>query len=265
MSRRLTTLEAALGAKLFLRNADGLIPTETAADLLAHAERMETEVLQMQMELLGRDARLSGRLRLSIPPPLAQHLMMPMIADFMRAYPAIDLEVMSTYGFSDLDRQHADVAIRFQHSPEPHLMGRRLPEFAYSVYASPDYIAAHRFQGPTATARWIIWADGDRTSAWFRGTALPDCASGPLIPDPLAQIAAARAGLGMVYTLCFMGDADPALRRVPGVGILRDRPGWILTHPDARSSQRVRVCVAYLCEVLSQHRQILAGERGSLV
>ena len=85
VSRRLATLEAALGAKLFLRNADGLIPTETAGDLLAHAERMETEVLLMQMELLGRDARLSGRVRLSIPPPLAQHLLMPMIVDFMRA------------------------------------------------------------------------------------------------------------------------------------------------------------------------------------
>ena len=68
----------------------------------------------------------------------------------------------------------------------------------------------------------------------------------------------------MVYTMCFIGDADPALHRVPGVGVMRDRPGWILTHPDARSSQRVRVCVAYLSEALSQHRQILAGERGSL-
>jgi len=69
----------------------------------------------------------------------------------------------------------------------------------------------------------------------------------------------------MVYTLCFVGDADPALRRVSGVGVMRDRPGWILTHPDARSSQRVRVCVDYLIDALSQHRQILAGERGGLV
>jgi len=259
VSRRLASLEQALGARLFLRNSEGLVPTETAADLLPHAERMESEVQRLQMEILGRDARLSGRLRLSVPPPLAQHLVMPILADFLQLYPAIEIEVISTLAFSDLDRQHADIAIRFQHSPEPHLLGRRLPDMAYSVYASPAYVATRRFHGKEADAEWLIWAESDRTSAWFRGTALPDCRTGPLIPDPLAQIAAARAGLGMVYTMCFIADADPGLQRVPGVPLMKDRPGWILTHPDARSSQRVRVCVAHLAEGIARHRQALAG------
>lgn len=264
VSRRLAGLEAALGAKLFLRHADGLTPTETAIALIGPAERMESEVQRLQMELLGRDARLTGRLRLSLPPPLAQHLMMPILADFMKAYPAIDLEVISTLGFSDLDRQHADVAIRFQHNPDPHLVGRRLPEVAYSVYASADYIARHRFHGAEANAEWIIWSENDRRSGWFRGTALPDCGTGPIIPDPMAQIAAARAGLGMVYTLCFIADADPTLHRVPGVGVMQDRPAWILTHPDARSSQRVRVCVNFICDALTRHSRALAGARAHL-
>lgn len=264
VSRRLAGLEAALGAKLFLRHADGLTPTETAVALIGPAERMESEVQRLQMELLGRDARLTGRLRLSLPPPLAQHLMMPILADFMKAYPAIDLEVISTLGFSDLDRQHADVAIRFQHNPDPHLVGRRLPEVAYSVYASADYIARHRFHGAEANAEWIIWSENDRRSGWFRGTALPDCGTGPIIPDPMAQIAAARAGLGMVYTLCFIADADPTLHRVPGVGVMQDRPAWILTHPDARSSQRVRVCVNFICDALARHSRALAGARAHL-
>ena len=165
VSRRLTALEQALGAKLFLRNTDGLTATDTAAELLAHAERMESEVQRMQMQLLGRDARLAGRLRLSVPPPLVQHLLMPILADFMRRYPTIELEVLSAYGFSDPDRQHADVAIRFQHSPDPHLTGRRLPEMGYSVYAAPDSIAARQFHGPGADAEWIIWAESDRASA----------------------------------------------------------------------------------------------------
>ena len=42
VSRRLGALEAALGAKLFLRHADGLTPTETAHALLGPAERMES-------------------------------------------------------------------------------------------------------------------------------------------------------------------------------------------------------------------------------
>lgn len=264
VSRRLAALEAALGAKLFLRHSDGLTPTETAIALLGPAERMESEVQRLQMDLLGGDARFTGRLRLSLPPPLAQHLMMPILADFMRAYPAIDLEVISTLGFSDLDRQHADLAIRFQHSPDPHLIGRRLPNVAYSIYATADYISRHRFHGTGADAEWIIWSESDRTSSWFRGTAFPDCRTGPIIADPMAQIAAARAGLGMVYTLCFIADADPSLQRVPGVGAMQDRPAWILSHPDTRNSQRVRVCVNFIAEALARHRSSLAGEQAHL-
>jgi DNA-binding transcriptional LysR family regulator len=264
VSRRLAALETAIGTKLFLRHADGLTPTEAAVALIPVAERMETEVLRLQMDIIGSDARLAGPLRLSLPPPLAQHLMMPILADFARIYPEIELEVASTLAFSDLDLRNADIAIRVQHDPDPHLVGLRLPEFAYSIYANPDYIARNSFQGAQASARWIIWSENDRSSSWFRGTPLADCATGPIVPDPMAQLAAARAGLGMVYTLCFIGDADQTLQRVPGAGVMRDRPAWILTHPEARSSQRVRVCVKFLSEALARHRAALAGEERHL-
>lgn len=260
VSRRLQSLETALGSKLFLRRAEGLGLTEAGTELVAHAERIESNVQAMTSAVLGRDARLSGRLRLSLPPPLAEHLVMPILAGFARTYPEIELEVISTYGFIDLDRQHADIAIRFQVEPDRHLVGRRLPNVAYSVYASPDYIAQHRFQGPKADAAWIIWKDSDRTLPWFAATLFPICGFGPIIPDPLCQIAAARAGMGMAYAPCFIADADPGLVRVPGAGVMQDRPGWILAHPDTRSSHRVRVCMAHLATEIACHRAALAGD-----
>lgn len=259
VSRRLQTLETSLGARLFLRLAEGLALTETGADLVAHAECIESDVLAMQSVLLGRDARLSGRLRVSLPPPLAEHLVMPILAGFAARYPEIELEIISSYSFVDLDRQHADIAIRFQTAPDPHLVGRRLPEIAYSVYASPDYVERHRFQGADADAAWIIWKDSDRVLPWFRETSFQDCGFGPIIADPLAQIAAARAGMGMVYAMCLLGDADPGLARVPGAGLMRDRPGWILAHPIGRSSQRVKVCMEYLASEIARHRTALGG------
>lgn len=264
VSRRLQTLEKALGATLFFRHADGFSPTETGRDLVAHAERIESDMQRLQLEVLGRDSRLAGRLRVAAPPLLAQHLVMPILAEFSRLYPAIDLEVVATYAFTDLDRQHADLAIRFQHDPDPHLVGRRLPALNYSVYATPEYIASHRFQRPNADAAWIIWSAQDRTSGWFRGTPLPDCRLGPMIADPLVQIAAARAGMGMIYSPCFLGDADPGLRRVPGVGVMPDRPGWVLSHPDARSTERVRRCATFLAEGFARHAVALAGSGQAL-
>lgn len=259
VSRRLRTLEAALGARLFLRHAEGLSPTETGTSLQVHAETVESDVLALQAAMDRHDSRLTGRLRVSAPPPITQHLLMPLLGPFLHRNPEIELELISSYDFSDLDRQHADVAIRFQTSPDEHLVGRRLPEMAYSIYAAPDYVRTHRFSGAEADARWIIWSDKDRGSAWFRNSPLADCPLGPVIADPLAQIAAARAGLGMVYTMCFLGDTDPGLMRVPGVGPMVDRPGWILAHPDALSSQRVKLCVRHLAEAFAALHLELAG------
>lgn len=263
VSRRLQSLEAALGAKLFLRHSEGLSPTETGSTLLEHAERVESDVLALQAGMLQRDSRLAGRLRLSAPPPIAHHLLMPMLAPFLQRFPEIELEVISSYDFSDLDRQHADIAIRFQADPDEHLVGRRLPEMAYSIYAAPDYARARQFHGAAADARWIIWSDKDRGSAWFRSSPLPDCPFGPVIADPLAQLAAARAGIGFAYAMCILGDTDPGLIRVPGVGLLTDRPGWILTHPDTRSSERVKVCVRHLAEGFAALRAPLGGRLDS--
>lgn len=263
VSRRLQAFEAVMGAQLFLRHAGGLSPTETGSALLVHAERVESDVLALQAGLLQSDGRLAGRLRISAPPPIAHHLLMPILAPFLQRYPDIEAEVIASYDFTDLDRQHADIAIRFQANPDDHLVGRRLPDLAYSIYATPDYVASHRFHGPGADARWIIWSDKDRGSAWFRASPLPDCGFGPVIPDPLAQLSAARAGLGFVYAPCILADADPALIRVPGMGPMADRPGWILTHPDIRSSQRVKLCVRHLAEGFSALRVPMAGRGGA--
>jgi DNA-binding transcriptional LysR family regulator len=264
VSRRLQALEAALGTTLFLRRADGFWPTETGSDLLAHAEEIESAVQKMQRDLLGRDDRLTGRLRVTLPPPLAEGLVMPMLAEFTRLYPLIDLEVIADYGFADLDRRHADLAIRLQREPDLHLVGRRLPEIAYCIYAAPHYVASHRFVGPEADAGWIIWSDQDHRSGWFRDTPFPDCRLGPVIANPMAQLAAAAAGLGMVYAPCFLGDADPRLVRVPGAGLMQDRPVWLLSHPASRSSQRVRVCVAFLAQAFASQRARLAGDLEAL-
>src|SRR5438045_3776080 len=65
VGRRLKEVEARLGTRLFDRNDEGLIATATGDDLAAAAVRVEEEIHVTEGRLLGRDAELRGRLRVS--------------------------------------------------------------------------------------------------------------------------------------------------------------------------------------------------------
>ncbi len=259
VSRRLSGLEQKLGAKLFIRRADGLIPTETGETILSRAERVEHEVLSLEREVSGRDSNVSGSIRLTAPPPLIHGLLMPHIAEFTELYPNIKIEMVASYDIADLARRNADVAIRFQERPADFLVGRKLPQFSNAVYATSDYISNHTFDGPKPTARWIGWGESKIQPEWQNATEYSKCKTGHLASDPVSQLAAAKAGLGMSYALCFLGDCIPDLIRVPPGATFPERPAWVLTHPDLITSERVRIFVRFLVDTLSQYRSMLSG------
>ena len=97
VSRRLQAMETRLGAKLFDRQPEGFVITPVGEAVVGRAERVESEVHGLELDILGRDARLAGPVRISMPPPLAHHMMMPHIAEFAALYPDIQIEIVSTY------------------------------------------------------------------------------------------------------------------------------------------------------------------------
>lgn len=259
ISRRLTGMEAELGTKLFVRTPSGLAATETGLSIVTRAERIESEVLGLEREIAGSATGLFGPVRISMPPLLAHHLLMPHIAEFIRTYPKIEVEIIAAYEIADLSRQHADIAIRFQDKPDDYLVGRRLPIFANSVYATPEYLATHDFAGSSPTARWVGWGSSRMQPDWKQVKELKHCKVGHMASDPMTQLAAVRENLGIGYLFCLLGDRAPDLVRVPPGRTYKERQGWVLTHPDLITSERVRTCVRFLVDAFAQHSDVLAG------
>jgi DNA-binding transcriptional LysR family regulator len=75
----------------------------------------------------------------------------------------------------------------------------------------------------------------------------------------LAQLAAARAGLGLAALPCFLADSEPALRRVLPRQPALTSELWLLTHPDLRRTARVRAFMDHLAASLRKERGRLAG------
>ncbi len=259
VSRRLESFESRLKTKLFHRQPDGFVLTSAGESILNAAEKVESEMLSLEREAMGQDGKLAGKIKITVPPPIAQYLITPILAKFNNAYPDIALEIDATYSASDLSRRDADIALRIHTPPDDHLLGRRLPDFVEYVYVTKDYAENHTFMGPDANANWIGWGDEEEFPSWVKKSQFPFCRIGVNSGDMLTHLHIAKEGMGMAILPCFIGDEEKDLIRVPKGKEYAARQAWILTHPDLKTTERVRVCVRFLVDEIKKLEPLISG------
>ena len=118
VSRRLSRLEELLGERLLLRTTRRLNITEFGAALLDHARQLESEVEAVAALAESRQARPSGRLRVSMPSDFANLLLTDMLAAFAALHPAVTLELDLSPRRVDLLGENFDLAIRLGDLPD---------------------------------------------------------------------------------------------------------------------------------------------------
>ena len=258
--RRIAQLEERLGPQMFEKLPSGYRLTGAAEEVLELAEQMEASSHQLETRVFGRDQSVRGLLRVTLPPFLATHLLMPDVADFARLHPDIEMEIVSTGEVANLTNREADVAIRIvaDRTTLPlNLHGLKGPELAAGIYMALDRLATWRAGAPDPIRPIVIggqgvpdWADEGEV----RATGVPF-----RTPDAEAQIAAVRQGIGMTRLPCFVGDADPLLARVPGIDLKAHATLWLLTQGETRKTKRVRLFTEFLSRRLAAYAPLLAG------
>ena len=144
LSRRLSAMEAQLGERLMLRTTRRLSVTEFGAAVLEHARQVVAEVDSAMALAQHRQVQPSGHLRVSMPGDLAMLVLDRMLAAFVKAHPAITLELDLSPRRVDLIAENFDLAIRMGELPDDnHLAARRLALFTWGLYASPAWLAEH--------------------------------------------------------------------------------------------------------------------------
>jgi DNA-binding transcriptional LysR family regulator len=212
-------------------------------------------MMALERRVLGRDARLTGKLRVTMPAILATELLMPDLTVFTARYPDIELEVLVSYEPVNLAKREADVAIRLTNTPPAHLIGHRLFRFANAAYTSLHYWEHH----DVAEMTWIGWNDATPHPPWIKTTPFPSIPVRRRLNDPTLQLDAVRAGMGIGWLPCFVADQDPHLRRLaPGTPTL-GRWLCLLTHENLQSSARVQVFIAFMVKAFGTHRALIEG------
>lgn len=245
--RRLESLEAQMEVRLFERLRSGYRLTEAGEAVAEAAERMESEVHDIERQIAGTDVRLEGHIRLSSSEAFAHYVLPPLLPGFRRQYPGIRLDILVNNQIVDLTRRDADVVVRVTPSPPEHLVGRSLAEIGWAAYATPAFLDRAGRDRPFDEYDWIGF-DGSLShiaQARWMARHIPEQRQVMCCDSFGATVAAVANHIGCGALPCVVGDADKRFERLANSHQLTGMKLWVLTHPDLRRSARIRACLQY--------------------
>lgn len=263
MSRRLETLETSLGSTLFTRHSTGVLLTDQGRDLVVHAERVEADIVALERSAAGRDAQLTGTVRLATADTLASHILIPALGAFRDRYPEIDLEIVTGIGAVGLSRREADLALRLVEPKGRDLICRKLVKQANGLYASDSYLVRHPWRAEEGLVghQLVGWDESLShlpLAQWLR-EASGNARVALRLTNLASQIAAVRAGVGVAALPCFLGDQAPDLRRLLGPEQVFVEDLWLILHPDLANSARVRAVADFVSDTVAASRERFEG------
>jgi DNA-binding transcriptional LysR family regulator len=141
VSRQLSALEEELGARLINRTTRRLTLTEGGRSYYERCKRILGDLDEAEAELSEHQVAPAGRLVVSAPVPFGSRFLAPVLADFMRQYPQVDIDLSLTDRFVSLVEEGFDVALRIGPLGDSTLIARRLGSFRRVVCGAPAYLA----------------------------------------------------------------------------------------------------------------------------
>jgi len=251
VSRRITALESAIGAKLFERTPQGYLLTLSGERLISHAEAMETEAIAAT-EGLGRpEAGITGTLRINTLEGFGTFFLAPRIGRFAAMHPRLKVELVMIQQIVALSRREGDVAIALAPPKESRFVTHRLTDYRLGLYAAPAYLARH----PPITKRsdleahaFVGYVDD---LVFTRGLDYLDDVTRGLkarlqSSSLVAQRTITEEGHGLCVLPHFMARGRPGLAAVLPGEVDLTRSYWLLTHGDVAESARVRAFVRFV-------------------
>ena len=137
--RKINSIEEKTGVRFFERLPNGYAMTDAGATALSYAERIESEVHALGREVLGQDMRLQGKIRVTAPEGITTQIAPRLFAEFTRLNPDVSIDILGASSAVDLSRREADIAIRATAKPPDASLGRKVCDFRFGLYSTPQY------------------------------------------------------------------------------------------------------------------------------
>lgn len=261
ISKQVAHLENRLRARLLHRTTRRLSLTEVGQAFYASARRGLQEIADAEAAVSSLQAAPRGTLHLNVPMSFGILHVAPAIADLVKRFPELQVDMRLDDRKLDLVEEGFDVAIRIGDLPESSLVARPLCAIERVVCATPAYLKKHgepKTPGELRAHNAITFSYSDAPSQWeftARGgeTLTVPVAGNVRMNNSLALRAVLLADGGITLTPRFVVDADLRAGRLKAV--LTDYRARELTayavYPERRHlSPKVRAFVDFMAERL---------------
>lgn len=261
VSKAITRLEGRLGTTLFHRTSRRLTLTDSGRGLAEHAQRILSEGQAAEEAAFESASAPAGLVRVAAPLTFGILSVAPVLADFMKLYPGIKVELRLSDAFVDIVGEGIDVALRIAELPDSSLRARRIGPVVMHIVGSPEYFdKAGRPRHPADLAHHacFVYTNTANPDVWrFRKAGGEEAAvrvDGPIRTDSGdAMIPALCAGLGIARLPDFLISGELAKGKLEAV--LED---WsvsaaglhLLTPPGTLRPARVEALIEFLSDRL---------------
>jgi DNA-binding transcriptional LysR family regulator len=203
-SRKITELEEHLRAKLFDRSARKLTLTDSGLSYVEALKRILADLSEADRAASGEFVSPTGELIVTAPAAIGRLYLIPILAEFLCAYPEIDVRLLLVDRILSLPEDHVDVALRIGELPDSRLIALRVGTIRTVVCASPAYLesrgmpktpddlAAHDcviYEGFSGPYVWKFVRDEAEVAITVRPRLV--------VSNPEAAFDAVRAGIGL--------------------------------------------------------------------
>jgi DNA-binding transcriptional LysR family regulator len=258
-SKHVAKLERALGVRLLNRSTRKLSLTEAGAAYYEHCARIVDEIESSKRVVAQLQATPRGMLRVTAPVTFANSRLAPVLPDFFRKHPDVQIDLSASNRVVDLAEDGFDVAIRIVRSLPPNVIARELRPVRWHLVASPAYLehegtpvhpaglTRHNcliFTTLLQNGVWHFQHDKDRVEVAVHGSLI--CNTVEALHDLVC------AGMGITLLPGYMAGADirsgKLKRLLPEWEIESGAHLYAVYLPTRHMAPKVRVFVDFLVE-----------------
>ena len=210
VSRKVSDLEAHLKTRLLNRSSRQLSLTDAGRSYVAACKRILEDVGEAERAASGEYSAPKGDLMITAPIVFGRLHVLPVVTEFLTAYPDIDIRIVLADRVVNLLEDHIDLALRIGALPDSGLIATRVGAIRRVVCGSPAYFAAHgtpKHPSELATHACVTFEGLMAPDAWTFNTgksALSVAIHSRLVVNTAeAAVDAATMGLGITRVLSY--------------------------------------------------------------
>ena len=239
VSRRLKILEQQLGASIFYRKQNRLIPSQAGERLVTSAEQIESSVLTTIDEIDKADSKCEGKVRITSVPLLMNKIISKNIGLVLKQNPGLEVELIGSSDNLSFSKRQTDMALRFNRPVSGNAVCVKISELSYSAYHL-------KTQNPEKLP-WVGYADERQSLPQAQWLKKYQGAKQQLsVDDAQTALDAVKGGFGRCLLPDYVMKGEPDLVVDPIYSKAFNRELWLLIHPEMRHLRRIKVFSAFL-------------------